>query len=133
MDKSITDVDIATLSKEINTWETFRPYLGISKPEETAIKRNYKDDYELQKREMLQRWKQKNGSKATPRALLKACGEAEDITLKDAIGKLYAPQRQVQVPPAAGPDPPQAPVAMVRPRIQDPVPNPSSSTPSYIS
>ena len=72
----------------VDKWEHLRPFLDLSRQQQTEISRSYPADYGLQKQECLEVWKEMKGTGATYRALITAAEEAEERGLVDNIKKL---------------------------------------------
>ena len=88
LDEKPTDIDCANYSRFINTWELLSPYLNITKPEEIDLKKD-SYDYNQQKMEVLFKWREKNGSRATRRVLAQACRDAGEVALAEKIERKY--------------------------------------------
>ena len=84
----ITDVHIAMIAKETTRWERLAPFLDLSEAEEEEIAEDYKGDYELQKREALRLWKQKNGRRATYYQLVKILCERGHVALAEKVKEI---------------------------------------------
>lgn len=91
MNDILIDLEIAKVSKYINTWELISPHLGITSSEEVALKRDH-PDYNQQKRELLFLWRKRKGSRATLRALATACKEAGEESLCERIYEMFRRQ-----------------------------------------
>ena len=89
LDEKPTDIDCANYSRLINTWELLSPYLNITKPEEIALKKD-SYDYNQQKREVLFKWRGKNGRRATRRVLAQACRDAGEVALAEKIEGVHS-------------------------------------------
>ena len=82
----ISDRDLAVIARHyLKDWEKVRPFLGLSRAQKKEIARSYSRDYELQKQECLEVWKEERGREATYRALISAAEEARDQELADNI------------------------------------------------
>lgn len=84
----ITDVHIAMIAKETTRWKTLAPFLDLSEAEEEEIAEDYKGDYELQKREALRLWKQKNGRRATYYQFVKILCERGHVALAEKVKEI---------------------------------------------
>ena len=73
------------LSDKIVQWDMIAYYLGLSEGDIEAIKRNYSNDYKLQKYQMLCEWKNKKGQYATYKSLIDIFTEAEEVNLADIL------------------------------------------------
>ena len=87
MDRRCKDVDLAKLAGKIVSWEKYAPYCGLSPPEEEEIKHD-SQRYVVQKRRMLERWKEKSGDSATYRNLVGIFEKVEDQLLANYVYKL---------------------------------------------
>ena len=70
LDLAVSDIHIAQLAKVMTEWQELAPCLGITRAEEEKIIEQYQRRLQLQKREALRKWKEKNGGKATYRRLI---------------------------------------------------------------
>ena len=72
LDSQISDKHISEIARQIKRWELYMPdlYGRDAETAETEIKHYLKNNYRLQKREALRRWKKKFGSAATYRRLI---------------------------------------------------------------
>ena len=66
----VSDLHIAELASEMKNWEQYVPYLDLTGAEEEEIRRDNPNRYGMQKREVLRKWKAKQGSAATYRQLI---------------------------------------------------------------
>ena len=82
------DIDLAKIAKEMVSWEKYAPYCGLSQAEEMEIKENSRPQYGVQKRRMLERWKERLGDDATYRNLAAIFEGGEDQKLADFVRKL---------------------------------------------
>ena len=100
LDSPVSDRHIAKIAQDfIRKWEELTPYLQLLPVQEYEIKKV--GAYDDQKREALRMWKQKNGRKATYRALIVVAKEVSDAELAENIEALVAPQREDRPSPAA--------------------------------
>ena len=70
LDLTVSDEHIAELAKDMTKWRELAPFLKLTKAEEEEIVEQHQRDLPLQKREALQKWKEKNGGAATYRRLI---------------------------------------------------------------
>ncbi|CAI8054043.1 hypothetical protein GBAR_LOCUS29538 [Geodia barretti] len=85
-DDVISDRDLAVIARHyLKDWEKLRPFLRLSRAQKKEIARSYSRDYELQKQECLEVWKEEMGREATYQALISAAEEAGDQQLPDNI------------------------------------------------
>lgn len=70
LDSTLSAEHIAELAKCMTKWRELAPFLKLTKAEEEEIVKEHQCDLPLQKREALQKWNEKNGSKATYRRLI---------------------------------------------------------------
>ncbi len=82
---SSTDELLATIAKAIDDWETLAPHLGVLKPQQTAITRNYPGQTEKQKQELLWQWKTQGGIDATYFNLCKVFWRQQKLNLVDKV------------------------------------------------
>ena len=87
MDTKMSEDVLCAIAKLIVTWESLRPYLGLSLAEEEIIKNNNRK-YEEQKKALLYRWCDNMGEGATPRHFISAALEAENKELADEVKRL---------------------------------------------
>ena len=81
----ISPSHIDKISQAVIHWEDLAPSLGLTEAEEEAIKENNRRRYELQKRDALRKWKQKNGSEATYRQLIRILSRLKEIDLAEKV------------------------------------------------
>jgi len=87
LDRRCRNVDLAKVAGEIVSWEKYAPFFGLSPPEEEEIKRDSRQ-YVVQKRRMLERWKEKSGDNATYRNLIGIFERVEDQSLANYVYEL---------------------------------------------
>ena len=84
LDKVCKDIDLAKLAEEMVSWEKYAPYCGLSQADEWEIKHD-NPQYVVQKRRMLQRWKERSGEDATYRNLAGIFLRVKDHMLADFV------------------------------------------------
>ena len=84
VNSQVTNVHL--IAEHIVKWRQVAPRLRLTKPDIEAIEVNGRNEEERRK-EMLDKWIQKNGSGATYQCLLKMCVEAHDKELAENICK----------------------------------------------
>ena len=89
------DIDLAKIAEQMVSWEKYVPYCGLSQAEEMEIKHDTQE-FVVQKRRMLQRWKKKLGDDATYRNLAEIFERVEDQTLADFVLKLAQDKRETK-------------------------------------
>ena len=86
----IDDRHLSDISKRIVSWENLAPYLEISGPEIAAIKQANRS-CDLQKTDLLRRWRKINGEKATYHVLIEAAklSDQEELAvfIKSLLGE----------------------------------------------
>ena len=87
LDRRCKDVDLAKLAGKMVRWEEYAPYCGLFPAEEEEIKHD-SQRYVVQKRRMLERWKERSGDSATYRNLVGIFESVEDQVLADYVYKL---------------------------------------------
>ena len=93
LDSPVSDIHIAKIAKDfIRNWEELAPYLRLLPAREYEIKKDGR--YGDQKREALRMWKERNGRKATYRALIVVAEQVSNVELAENIEALAAPQPQ---------------------------------------
>ena len=85
MERPCEDLDLTKISKFVSSWETIAPFFGITPEEEMEIKRDFAQQYELQKLLMLRKWKNKNGNHATYQKLFDIFTESGQIAVAHRI------------------------------------------------
>ena len=91
LDSPVSDIHIAKIAKDfIRNWEELAPYLRLLPAREYEIKKDGR--YGDQKREALHMWKERNGRKATYRALIVVAEQVSNVQLAENIEALVAPQ-----------------------------------------
>ena len=89
LDDLISRRCLAAIAKNhITHWEPLGPFLDLTRQQEMEIAQKYSSNYELQKRECLEVWKEVKGNGATYRALISAAEEADDHRLVDCVRSL---------------------------------------------
>ena len=88
----MSDLHVAQLATEIKTWEVLAPIFGLTEAEEKEICHNNRDDYGLQKREALRKWKQKCGGNATYRQLIISLCCVQHFDIADKVRELLLPK-----------------------------------------
>jgi len=90
LDSPVSDEHIAELARKMERWEVYMPDLlgGDTEAVEEEIRCNNKNDYGLQKRKALKRWKGKFGSRATYRRLIVVFCKAEHADLAEKVKQL---------------------------------------------
>ena len=84
----VSEIDVAVIARDyMSTWESLRRFLDLTKPDEEAITRTYRD-YGKQKEECLEKWKQKKGKQATYGALIAAAKATKDTMLADGVSEM---------------------------------------------
>lgn len=84
LDSLVSDQDIAKIASCLIKWEKLSPILGLTFQQETMIRETYRD-YDIQKQQILHKWKQIKGNKATYNALITAASRVSDMELADNI------------------------------------------------
>ena len=91
LEEVISDEDVATIARDhLTDWESLRPYLGLSRPQQVEIRESYPGNYGKQKRECLEVWKETKGNEATYGALITAAEKAKDQQLADRVKAMIA-------------------------------------------
>ena len=91
LDSPVSDIHFAKIAKDfIRNWEELAPYLRLLPAHEYEIKKDGR--YGDQKREALRLWKEKNGKKATYRALIVVAKQVSNVELAEKIEALVAPK-----------------------------------------
>ena len=85
LDTQVSDEDVATIAaRYLTKWEELRPHLGLTHPQEVAIRSTF-HDYNDQKREALHKWKELKGKDATYRAFITAATAISNMELVDNV------------------------------------------------
>ena len=92
LDSPVSDLHIAQLATEIKTWEVLAPIFGLTEAEEKEICHNNRDDYRLQKREAIRKWKQKCGGNATYRQLIISLCCIQHFDTADKVKEMLLPK-----------------------------------------
>ena len=91
LDSPVTDIQIADLASELETWEELVPYLGLTRAEKKEIQVDYQGRYGLQKRQALQKWQSKLGrgpNGATYHNLIIALCRAKETEVAEKVRNL---------------------------------------------
>ena len=91
LDSPVSDIHIAELASDIEQWEDYAPFLGLSKPNMEEIRMDYVGRYGLQKRAALGKWKEKKGKEATYRQLITVLCCLQQGELVEKIKQLLMP------------------------------------------
>ena len=83
----MVSISVASLARKMVSWEEYAPYCGQSQAEEEEIKHD-SQRYVVQKRRMLERWKERSGDSATYRNLVGIFERVEDQTLVNYVYRL---------------------------------------------
>ena len=87
----VSDIDVAVIARDhVITWDSLSRFLGLTRPQEESIGRTY-SNYENQKKECLEVWRQTKGNEATYGALINAAEQAKEQKLADAVKKMIGP------------------------------------------
>ena len=70
LDSPVSDIHLSDIASHITNWQELAPYLDLSEVEEKDIVDSYPNRPKLQRRELLRKWKESNGNKATYRKLI---------------------------------------------------------------
>lgn len=81
----ITDEHIAVIAEQVTCWESLAPHLGLNEADEEAIAEDHKNKYELQKRNALRVWRERNGSRATYHQLVQILCRIRHIALAEKV------------------------------------------------
>ena len=88
VDSEISDKEVAVIAQNyLKSWEALSPYLGLDEVANEAIRRT-PGGYVEEKKEFLQEWKRRQGSRATFRALIQAARDTKDINFVDKLEKM---------------------------------------------
>ena len=91
MDTAVSETDMAVIAREyLANWESLRPHLGLSRPQEISIRNSFPGNYEQQKQECLSVWQEMNGNRATYRAIIRAAESARNQQLADKVKALVS-------------------------------------------
>ena len=85
LNKNVTPTHLSEIASKLITWQLLVPHLSLTQPEEEAITRNYPGDVELQRLKVLQKWSEKQGSKATYKTLIRAVYKVGKTELAEYI------------------------------------------------
>ena len=89
LDSEVSDEHIAEISRQMKRWEVYMPdLLGENAEAAEEIKYSYQNNYRLQKREALRRWKRKFGSSATYRRLIVVFCKLKQADLAEKVKQL---------------------------------------------
>ena len=91
LDSPVSDIHIAELASDIERWEDYAPFLGLSKPNVEEIRMDYVGRYGLQKRAALGKWKEKKGKEATYRQLITVLCCLQQGELVEKVKQLLMP------------------------------------------
>ena len=78
------------IAKDVTDWKALVPFLGLSLSQEKKIAMQFPGDYDLQKQECLEVWKEMKGMGATYPALIVAAGRAQNEELADRVRSMFS-------------------------------------------
>ena len=87
LDSKVSSDDIQTIANIMPVWEKLRTPLGFDRAKEKAIRRT-NSDYEEQKQDLLESWKEMCGNAATYRAFIEAAEKAGNKLLADRVKEM---------------------------------------------
>ena len=94
LDSRVNDLHLAEIARDLVEWEKVAPYFHITESEQKEIKEDFKDRYNLQKRQALRVWRWKNGENATYRNLISICCSQGLISMAETISQYAAGSRK---------------------------------------
>ena len=94
LDRAVSDIHIAQLAKIMTEWQELAPFLDLSPAEEEDIVEQYRGRLQLQKREALRKWKEKNDRKATYRRLVVIFCAQGRVDLAETLKRLLTSENQ---------------------------------------
>ena len=80
---------MAMIAEDMNDWKALVPFLSLSESQERKIAEQFPVDYNLQKQECLEVWKEMKGMGATYPALIITALEANNEELADRVRALF--------------------------------------------
>ena len=83
-----TDYHLSKIAQHVTRWETIAPHLRLEAVDEHDIVTKYPNDGRAQSLEMLRRWKEKNGDKATYRRLAEVFWNVDRVDLAERVSKV---------------------------------------------
>ena len=88
-----------SIAKKLSQWESLASYIGLSDDEDcTPIKKNYRDDFELQRVKCLTKWRKKLGNKATYLLLAEGLEKVDRLDLVGELCELFCKEQQKDTP-----------------------------------
>ena len=94
LDSRVSELHLAEIASDLVKWELLAPTLHITESEQKEIKEDFKDRYNLQKRQALRVWRWKNGEMATYRNLISICCSQRLISMAETISQYAAGSRR---------------------------------------
>jgi len=90
-----SEKNLADIAKQLISWEPVHTHLDVTQSEAETIKRNYPQDHEYQKLEVLNSWKLKRGPfQATFKALIDVFNELKNQDMVETIKSVAAKAHQ---------------------------------------
>ena len=85
LEEVVSDEGVAMIARDhLTDWESLRPFLGLSRQQEVEIC-NTHGNYQKQKRECLEIWKQAKGNEATYSTFITTAEKAKNQQLADGV------------------------------------------------
>ena len=100
LDAQYSQLHLEQIAEHIVDWEELAPYFNITQAEQQEIKANHVHQYKLQKRDMLWKWLEKNGNKATYCGMKTIFYSANKAFLADQLEEILG-SVTLQAPPGA--------------------------------
>ena len=94
LDRVVSDIHVAQLAKIMNEWQELAPFLDLTPTEEEEIIERYRGRLQLQKREALRKWKERNGRKATYQKLIEIFCDEERVDLAETLKHLLTSENR---------------------------------------
>ena len=95
IDSPVHDLHTADLVSHFTEWEMLAPYIDLTETDERDIRGEYPNNPKLQRRQCLRLWKQRNGSKATYRKLIKAFFDLRRIDVAEKLKDLAEKSKNI--------------------------------------
>ena len=89
LDTRCGGIYLAQIANNIVNWEYLAPYFELTEAETVEIRNNHPRQYMLQKRAMLWKWVERNGNKATYRAMKNKFESANNNLLADKVVEMF--------------------------------------------
>ena len=90
LESRVTDYHLVEIANDLVEWNMIAPFLDLTESEQEEIREDYPNQYNLQKREALRKWRAKNRDKATYKVLIEIFCSQNRVKLAEIVAKELA-------------------------------------------